>query len=120
MTLLIFHLVLSNITYDGVDIKMAEKILHYNLKRYPNGVFFLFGQGRLSLCRSQPAQAIECYKKAVAAQSQYRNLHHISFWETAIAYMALCDIEASLENWRHLEAEATVSDKAVYVCPRIY
>lgn len=108
MTLLIFHLVLSSFTYEGVDINMAEKIVHYNLQRYPNGVFFLFGQGRMNLCRSQPAQAIECYKKALAAQSQYRNLHHISFWEMAIAHMALGDIESSLENWRHLEAEASV------------
>lgn len=44
----------------------------------------------------------------MAAQTQYRNLHHISFWEMSIAHMALWDIEASLENWRHLEAEATV------------
>ncbi|KAH8093114.1 hypothetical protein BXZ70DRAFT_897849 [Cristinia sonorae] len=113
MTLLIFHLVLSSFTYEGVDTNMAEKILQYHLKRYPNGVFFLFGQGRLNLCRSKPAEAVECYKQAMAAQSQYRNLHHISFWEMAIAYMALWDIESSLENWRHLEAEATWS-KATY------
>ncbi|THH26374.1 hypothetical protein EUX98_g7819 [Antrodiella citrinella] len=113
MALLIFHLVLSSLTYEGVDIKMAEKILNYNLKRYPNGVFFLFGQGRLSLCRSQPAEAIECYKQALAAQSQYRNLNHISYWEMAIAHISLWDIEASLASWTHLEAEATWS-KATY------
>ena len=37
MSLLIFHLVLSSFTYDGVDILMAQKILDWNLKRYPNG-----------------------------------------------------------------------------------
>lgn len=41
MTLLIFHLILSSFTYEGVDIKMAEKILNYNLERYPNGMWFL-------------------------------------------------------------------------------
>ncbi|CAL1697497.1 unnamed protein product [Somion occarium] len=113
MCLLVFHLVLSGFTYDGVDINMAQKILEYNLKRYPNGVFFLFGQGRLSLCRSQPAEAIEYYKKAMDAQDQYRNLHHISYWEMAIAYLALWDVPSSLECWRQLEAEATWS-KATY------
>ncbi|KAL4246932.1 Inclusion body clearance protein IML2 [Abortiporus biennis] len=113
MTLLIFHLVLSSFTFDGVDIGMAQKILDYNLKRYPNGVFFLFGQGRLYLCRSQPGQAIEYYKKAMEVQNQYRNLHHISYWEMAIAYLALWDVSASLECWKHLEAEATWS-KATY------
>jgi hypothetical protein len=37
MMLLIFHLVLSSFTFDGVDIAMAQKILDWNLRRYPNG-----------------------------------------------------------------------------------
>jgi len=45
----------------------------------------------------------------MAAQKQYRNLHHISWWEIAIANLALWDIEASLNYWRDLELEATVS-----------
>jgi hypothetical protein len=38
MVLLIFHLVLSGFTYDGVDIKIAEKILNWNLQRFPDGL----------------------------------------------------------------------------------
>lgn len=38
MCLLIFHLVLSGITFNGVDINMAQRILDWNLDRYPNGV----------------------------------------------------------------------------------
>jgi hypothetical protein len=37
MTLLIFHLVLSSYTFDGVDVGMAQKVLDWNLKRYPEG-----------------------------------------------------------------------------------
>ncbi|KAI0742250.1 hypothetical protein C8Q80DRAFT_1186927 [Daedaleopsis nitida] len=113
MALLIFHLVLSSYTFEGVDIHMAQKILDYHIERYPNGVFFLFGQGRLHLCRSQPATALVYYQKALQAQNQYRNLHHISFWEMAIANLALWDIPASLDRWRTLAAEATWS-KATY------
>lgn len=113
MALLIFHLVLSSFTSEGVDIPMAQKILDWNLKRYPNGVFFLFGQGRLSLIRAQPARALESYKRAVESQSQYHNLHHISDWEMAIGNIALWDLDTSLESWRRLEAEATWS-KACY------
>lgn len=127
MVLLIFHLILSGITFNGVDINMAQKVLDWNLGRYPNGmlfvsrlsashcrppvigVFFLFAQGRMSLVRSQPAKAIEYYKKAAAAQQQYRNLHLISFWEMAIANVALWDIQQSLECWTILKAEGTVS-----------
>lgn len=109
MGLLIFHLVLSSFTFEGVDVYMAQKILNWNLKRYPNGVFFLFGEGRLSLVRSQPRKAVQCYKQAKAAQEQYRNLHLISDWEMATANLALWDIDASLECWRILKAEGTVS-----------
>lgn len=37
MALIIFHLVFSAFTFEGVDMSMAEKILNYNIKRYPNG-----------------------------------------------------------------------------------
>lgn len=39
MTLLIFHLVLSSFTFDGVDISIAQTILDFNLERFPNGIF---------------------------------------------------------------------------------
>lgn len=63
----------------------------------------------MSLVRSQPAKAIEYYKKAADAQRQYRNLHLVSFWEIAIAHLALWDIPESLERWVTLKEEATVS-----------
>lgn len=71
-------------------------------------MLFLFGQGRLHLCRSQPATALVYYEKALQAQNQYRNVHHISFWEMAIANLALWDVPASLDRWRTLAAEASV------------
>ena len=128
MSLLLFHLILSGFTFDGVDISVASKILKWNLKRYPNGipmlcypcihlntllflgVFFLFGAGRLSFCRSQPEQAIKYYSQAMHAQSQYRNLHHISYWEMAIAHLSLWDIKSSLSCWTELKKEATASE----------
>ncbi|GJE96162.1 hypothetical protein PsYK624_123550 [Phanerochaete sordida] len=113
MFLIIFHLVFSGFTFEGVDMRMAEKIINYNITRYPNGVFFLFGQGRLKLCRGQPQEALAYYKRAMEVQNQYRNLHHISFWEMSIANLALWDLSASLECWRNLYAEATWS-KATY------
>lgn len=129
MALMIFHLVLSSFTFECVDVGVARRILEWNLKRYPNGnhpifylppsyandwciassgVFFLFGAGRLSLIRSQPLQAINYYTKATEVQSQYRNLHHISSWEIAIARLALWDVQEALEYWRSLCKEATV------------
>ncbi|KAF5391059.1 hypothetical protein D9757_004042 [Collybiopsis confluens] len=113
MALLIFHLVLSSFTFDGIDVAMAQKIISWNLKRYPDGVFFLFGAGRASLARSQPLRAIGYYTRAMEAQKQYRNLHHISYWEIAIARMALWHIRGSLSAWEILQEEATWS-KSIY------
>jgi tetratricopeptide (TPR) repeat protein len=73
------------------------------------GVFFLFAQGRISLVRGQPAKAIECYKKAAEAQEDYQNLHLISYWEIAIANLALWNIEESLKYWEILREKGTVS-----------
>ncbi|PIL26355.1 hypothetical protein GSI_12111 [Ganoderma sinense ZZ0214-1] len=119
MSLLIFHLVLSNLTFEGVDISMAQKILDYHIERYPNGAYappppeLPLRIGRLHLVRSQPSAAIEYYEKAMKAQNQYRNLHHISFWEMAIANLSLWDVPASLEHWRTLATESTWS-KSTY------
>ncbi|KLO18664.1 hypothetical protein SCHPADRAFT_899460 [Schizopora paradoxa] len=113
MALLIFHLVLSSFTFEGVDVLMAQKILDWNLRRYPNGVFFLFGQGRLQLIRGQPALALESYDRAMKSQDQYANLHQISYWEMATSNLSLWKISESLECWRHLYAESSWS-KAIY------
>ncbi|KAF7325136.1 hypothetical protein MKEN_00557200 [Mycena kentingensis (nom. inval.)] len=113
MALLIFHLVLSTWTFDGVDVPMAARIVTWNLHRYPSGVFPLLGAGRLALMRSRPDEAIEHYTRAMEVQTQYRNLHHVSLWEIAIAHLALGDPARSLGYWRQLEEEATWS-KAIY------
>lgn len=75
MSLVIFHLFLSGFTHDGVDVMMAQKIVDWNLKRYPEGklITLLLVTGHRSsliLCRrlllassgaaqpeSQPAEA---------------------------------------------------------------
>ncbi|KAF9034810.1 hypothetical protein BJ165DRAFT_1356068 [Panaeolus papilionaceus] len=113
MSLLIFHLVLSSFTVEGVDVGVADRVLRWNLKRFPNGIFFLFGAGRLHLTRSQPALSIKYYTRATKVQSQFPNLHHISYWEIAIARLALWELEGSLQCWRKLEKEASWS-RAVY------
>lgn len=134
MTLLIFHLVLSMYTFEGVDINMAERIVNWNLKTYPDGAsspfelrvpicvketanqvsnsgpFFLFGAGRLALARSQPERALEYYARGAQCQAQYRSMNHISWWESAIANMTLWNVRASIEWWSKLAAESTVRE----------
>lgn len=50
---------MSALTHHGISLPSASRILKWNLKRYPNGIFFLLGAGRLALSSALPAQAIE-------------------------------------------------------------
>jgi hypothetical protein len=50
MALIIFHLFLSSFTFEGIDVLMAQKILDWNLKRYPNGTLL----PKISLSASLP------------------------------------------------------------------
>ena len=114
MVLLIFHLVFSGITYNGIDIDFAEQILEWNAKRYPSGVFFLFGQGRLALFRANPTLAIKHYTAGMeVVQEQFKSLQGISLWELAFAHLAIWDVPKGVEYWRRLKAEAGWS-KAMY------
>jgi hypothetical protein len=68
---------------------MVSQLLHQGAKcpyliLVLAGVSSPFDGGRLALRRSQPLKAIKFYTNAHRSQSQYRNLHHISFWEIAI------------------------------------
>ncbi|PVF92998.1 hypothetical protein CPB86DRAFT_809145 [Serendipita vermifera] len=114
IVLLLFHLVFSGFTYDGVDIDFAESILAWNAQRYPSGVFFLFGQGRLALFRADPALAIKHYTAGMeVVQEQFRSLQGISLWELAVSHLAMWNVSKSAECWRKLKADAGWS-KAVY------
>ncbi|KZW03062.1 hypothetical protein EXIGLDRAFT_728589 [Exidia glandulosa HHB12029] len=102
MALLIFHLVLGGFTVQGIDIETAERILEFNLERFPNGVFFLFASARAHLVRSQPSSAVHAYTKALQSQSQYPQLHYLAHWELAVCHLARWSVEESLREWRRL------------------
>ena len=82
MVLLIFHLIFPTITYDGINIPFASQILAYNAARYPRGIFFLFGQGRLALFKGDPVAAIRFYMtgmEVVGGKDALRGLEGVGF-----------------------------------------
>lgn len=56
---------------------MADKVLHYNLDRYPEGVFFLYFAGRLYSTQTLGDKAIKQFGRAINAQREYIQLQHI-------------------------------------------
>ncbi|KDQ11354.1 hypothetical protein BOTBODRAFT_35437 [Botryobasidium botryosum FD-172 SS1] len=114
LTLIMFHLFVSNMSADGVDLHVAENMIMFYLERFPKGVFYLFAHGRLLVCQGRPDLAIESYRKAVEIQQEgYANLRHLVFWEQCLCHLALSDVPATLEIWKELRSSSNWS-KATY------
>lgn len=63
--MLCFHLVISSVTYKGVDLQMARKILEWNLKRFPDGEQSLPGERNYTIHGN--LQAFSTYSAKVAS-----------------------------------------------------
>lgn len=117
LVLVVFHLVISGFTREGVDIKEAENIVEWNLKQYPGSIFFLFGKGRLHVTRSQPDEAIKVYKEAqtkVEGQRGYQQLGSVMDWEMACCNLALGEWRAGAACFYRLRISAKWS-KSTYI-----
>ncbi|KAG9103908.1 hypothetical protein FRC06_007019 [Ceratobasidium sp. 370] len=116
LVLVVFHLVISGFTREGVDVQEAENIVEWNLKQYPDSIFFLFGKGRLYVTRSRPDLAIEQYeiaKAKIVQQTGYEQLGSVMDWERALCYLALGEWRKSAGCWKELKEKAKWS-KATY------
>ncbi|KAN0063269.1 hypothetical protein ACQY0O_004433 [Thecaphora frezii] len=114
MGLLMYHLVISTfIPVNGVDIAFADKVLHYNLKRYPEGVFFLYFSGRLYSTQALSERAVTQFETARDVQKEYVQLKHICVWDLALCHMSLCQWQSAYENFK-IMAEENNWSKAVY------
>ncbi|CAD6884370.1 unnamed protein product [Tilletia controversa] len=114
MSILLYHLVLSTfLPVPYVNITYADKILHYHLERYPQGIFFLYFSGRLYSTQGLNERAIQQFTAARDVQKEYVQLRHICVWD-----MSLCNL--SLGHWQEAQAQFDVLlkesnwSKAVY------
>ncbi|KDE04974.1 hypothetical protein MVLG_04622 [Microbotryum lychnidis-dioicae p1A1 Lamole] len=114
MVLLMHHLVIANyLPVGGVDVPTAAHILHYNLDRYPNGIFFLYFAGRLHSTETQLESAVKSFHLAIAAQREYIQLGHICYWDLGLVSLASGDWIKGYECFNILDKESNWS-KAIY------
>lgn len=114
MGILLYHLVVSTfIPVTGVDIEFADKILHYNLERYPQGVFFLYFSGRLYSTQSLAEKAITQFKAARDVQKEYVQLQHICIWDMSLCHMSLTQFDQAYKCFTTLLKDSNWS-KCVY------
>ncbi|CAH1647647.1 unnamed protein product [Spodoptera littoralis] len=81
LTLLGYHLVICHFIGAIGDLPVCERILHKQLKVFPESVWFLMFKGRIELIRGQFDTAIETYNRAVTSQRDWRQFHHVCYWE---------------------------------------
>ncbi|KAE8250525.1 hypothetical protein A4X13_0g4653 [Tilletia indica] len=114
IAIMCYHLIFSSyVPITDIDIDMGDKILSWNLVRFPQGIFFLYFSARLYGAQALPEKAIEYYRNAIEAQREYKQLHHLCFWDLSLTYLATCDFARAYECYDVLSRESNWS-KAIY------
>ncbi|KAG8014723.1 Tetratricopeptide repeat protein 39B [Nibea albiflora] len=94
LTLLMFHLYITVILGTGEgNLTEAEALLEPYIDKFPNGALILFYTARIALLKGNFTFAQEKFLACIAAQEEWRQIHHLCSWELMWAY--------SFElNWR--------------------
>ncbi|XP_068178207.1 tetratricopeptide repeat protein 39B-like [Antennarius striatus] len=87
MTLLMFHLYITVILGTGEgNLAEAEALLEPYTERFPNGALMLFYTARIALLKGNFTFAQEKFLVCIAAQQEWRQIHHLCYWELMWAY----------------------------------
>uniref|UniRef100_A0A8C5ETM1 Tetratricopeptide repeat protein 39B n=1 Tax=Gouania willdenowi TaxID=441366 RepID=A0A8C5ETM1_GOUWI len=98
---------------DG-DLKEAEALLAPYKNKFPNGALILFYTARIAVLKGNFTFAQEKYLACIASQEEWRQIHHLCYWELMWAY-------SFEQNWREAYHYANLLSKeskwsqAVYV-----
>ncbi|XP_029950130.1 tetratricopeptide repeat protein 39B-like [Salarias fasciatus] len=87
LTLLMFHLYITVIlgTGDG-NLSEAESLLEPYSKKFPNGALMLFYTARIAVLKGNFTFAQEKFLACIASQEEWRQIHHLCYWELMWAY----------------------------------
>ncbi|XP_059184392.1 tetratricopeptide repeat protein 39B-like [Centropristis striata] len=87
LTLLMFHLYITVILGTGEgNLTEAEALLEPYIEKFPNGALILFYIARIALLKGNFTFAQEKYLACIAAQQEWRQIHHLCYWELMWAY----------------------------------
>uniref|UniRef100_A0A4W6CIF0 Tetratricopeptide repeat protein 39B n=1 Tax=Lates calcarifer TaxID=8187 RepID=A0A4W6CIF0_LATCA len=87
LTLLMFHLYITVILGTGEgNLTEAEALLEPYTKKFPNGALILFYIARIALLKGNFTFAQEKFLACIAAQEEWRQIHHLCYWELMWAY----------------------------------
>lgn len=94
LTLMMFHLYISVILGTGEgNLTESESLLEPYAKKFPNGALMLFYTARIALLKGDFTLAQDKFLACIAAQEEWRQIHHLCYWELMWAY-------CFEQNWR--------------------
>lgn len=94
LTLMMFHLYITVILGTGEgNLVESESLLKPYAKKFPNGALILFYTARIALLKGDFTFAQEKFLACIAAQEEWRQIHHLCYWELMWAY-------CFEQNWR--------------------
>ncbi|XP_053195992.1 tetratricopeptide repeat protein 39B-like [Scomber japonicus] len=94
LTLLMFHLYISVILGTGEgNLTESEALLAPYIEKFPNGALILFYIARIALLKGNFTFAQEKFLACIDAQEEWRQIHHLCYWELMWAY-------SFEQNWR--------------------
>lgn len=114
MVLITYHTVISTfIPIPDADQLFSERLIQYNLTKYPSGVFFLYFSGRSFATRGLLDEAVLQFRKTIDIQREWRQLQHICYWELGLLFLMKAEWESAHECFEILSQESNWS-KATY------
>ncbi|KAI9290215.1 hypothetical protein BC943DRAFT_270353 [Umbelopsis sp. AD052] len=114
MVIITYHTVISTfMPVPDADPIFSERLIQYNLTKYPSGVFFLYFSGRSLAARGLLDEAILQFKKTIEIQREWRQLQHICYWELGLLFLMKGEWESAHECFEILSQESNWS-KATY------
>ncbi|XP_028404698.1 tetratricopeptide repeat protein 39B-like [Dendronephthya gigantea] len=87
MVLLAYHTVITYFLGNGDgNSAYAEKILEPCIKLFPKGAIFLYYGGRVKHVDGHLDEAVVKYHESIASQSEWKQFHHLCYWELMWCY----------------------------------
>ncbi|UJR36381.1 hypothetical protein I4U23_029105 [Adineta vaga] len=100
LLLLGYHAYVAHIFGNGDgDLDKAHSLVEQYLKSSPTSYLFLVFRARLQTLHCRLNEAIQTYKYAIQCQSDWKNLHHIAYWEILWCHVFL-------REWKHAATTA--------------
>jgi tetratricopeptide (TPR) repeat protein len=112
--LLMYHTLISSfIELPDVNLVLASHMLNVLRKCYPNGFLMHYFTARVFQQQRQLKESIETYEKSIQVQQEWRQFHHVCYWELGNSEASNLNFCKAADYFRILCKESNWS-KSVY------